>query len=316
MIAAKAEDLTGALIATGAMAHMMIQIILNIAVVTNSIPNTGITLPFISYGGTSVVFLLLEMGLVLSVSGYSGRNQILILTVAVLVVICIFGFRTRKIQVSGNVYYGEGTITNWIEKDPLSVNSLYLLGKYTFDKGELPSGVESLKVSLKNPWTVAVTVVEKSMLGYVDYDEAMLYFDEQGIATLRSAKQIEGVPYMEGLSFDTAEVEIGKVLPVEDDTIFEKLAETSRYLRKNALSPERIVCNTDGSDVVLYFGAVEVLLGNEKYEERLAQVGPILEELKKKYPDTAGTLHLENFDSSSASIRFTPQTAEQTADVQ
>ena len=72
---AKAEDLTGALIATGAMAHMMIQIILNIAVVTNSIPNTGITLPFISYGGTSVVFLLLEMGLVLSVSGYSGRNQ-------------------------------------------------------------------------------------------------------------------------------------------------------------------------------------------------------------------------------------------------
>ena len=75
VIAAKAEDLTGALIATGAMADMMIQIILNIAVVTNSIPNTGITLPFISYGGTSVVFLLLEMGLVLSVSGYSGRNQ-------------------------------------------------------------------------------------------------------------------------------------------------------------------------------------------------------------------------------------------------
>lgn len=75
VIATKAEDLTGALIATGAMAHMMIQIILNIAVVTNSIPNTGITLPFISYGGTSVVFLLLEMGLVLSVSGYSGRNQ-------------------------------------------------------------------------------------------------------------------------------------------------------------------------------------------------------------------------------------------------
>ncbi len=66
--ATRAPDLLGALIAAGAMAHMMIQVILNIAVVTNSIPNTGITLPFISYGGTSVVFLLLEMGLVLSVS--------------------------------------------------------------------------------------------------------------------------------------------------------------------------------------------------------------------------------------------------------
>ena len=68
VIATKASDLFGALIATGAMAHMMIQVILNIAVVTNTIPNTGITLPFVSYGGTSVMFLLLEMGLVLSVS--------------------------------------------------------------------------------------------------------------------------------------------------------------------------------------------------------------------------------------------------------
>ena len=72
VISTKASDLLGALIAAGAMAHMMIQVILNIAVVTNSIPNTGITLPFISYGGTSVVFLLLEMGLVLSVSNYEG----------------------------------------------------------------------------------------------------------------------------------------------------------------------------------------------------------------------------------------------------
>lgn len=68
VIAVNAKDLTGALIASGAMAHMMIQVILNIAVVTNSIPNTGITLPFVSYGGTSVVFLLMEMGIVLSVS--------------------------------------------------------------------------------------------------------------------------------------------------------------------------------------------------------------------------------------------------------
>ena len=68
VIATHAPDLFGALIAVGAMAHMMIQVILNIAVVTNSIPNTGITLPFISYGGTSVLFLMAEMGLALGVS--------------------------------------------------------------------------------------------------------------------------------------------------------------------------------------------------------------------------------------------------------
>ena len=66
--ATHAPDLCGSLIAAGIMAHMAIQVILNIAVVTNTIPNTGITLPFISYGGTSVLFLLGEMGIALSVS--------------------------------------------------------------------------------------------------------------------------------------------------------------------------------------------------------------------------------------------------------
>ena len=68
VIAMHARDLAGALICGGIMGHLAIQVILNIAVVTNTIPNTGITLPFISYGGTSVVFLLGEMGLALNVS--------------------------------------------------------------------------------------------------------------------------------------------------------------------------------------------------------------------------------------------------------
>jgi len=68
IIANNAPDLLGAMIAVGVMGHIAIQVILNIAVVTNTIPNTGITLPFISYGGTSVLFLMAEMGLVLGVS--------------------------------------------------------------------------------------------------------------------------------------------------------------------------------------------------------------------------------------------------------
>ena len=67
-IALHVQDLFGCLVVTGIMGHILIQVILNIAVVTNTIPNTGITLPFVSYGGTSVLFLLSEMGLALNVS--------------------------------------------------------------------------------------------------------------------------------------------------------------------------------------------------------------------------------------------------------
>ncbi len=68
ILANSAPDKYGSFICIGVMTHVAIQVILNIAVVSNVIPNTGITLPFISYGGTSVVFLMCEMGLALSVS--------------------------------------------------------------------------------------------------------------------------------------------------------------------------------------------------------------------------------------------------------
>lgn len=67
-IAQNAPDMYGTLVVMGIFAHITLQVFLNIAVVTNILPNTGVTLPFISYGGTSVLFLMAEMGIVLGVS--------------------------------------------------------------------------------------------------------------------------------------------------------------------------------------------------------------------------------------------------------
>lgn len=75
VVAINAEDLYGSMIVVGAIAHIGIQVFINIGVVTNTIPNTGIPLPFISYGGTSMCFLLVEMGLVLSVSRYMRLKE-------------------------------------------------------------------------------------------------------------------------------------------------------------------------------------------------------------------------------------------------
>ena len=67
-IAQNAPDLFGSLLVTGIFIHIALQVIFNIAVVLNLMPNTGVTLPFISYGGTSIMFLMIEMGLALSVA--------------------------------------------------------------------------------------------------------------------------------------------------------------------------------------------------------------------------------------------------------
>ena len=75
LAAGNAVDLYGALIVTGVITHISVQVILNIAVVTNTIPNTGVTLPFISYGGSSLFFLLAEIGMVMSVARKSSKVQ-------------------------------------------------------------------------------------------------------------------------------------------------------------------------------------------------------------------------------------------------
>ena len=74
-IAMEAEDAFGTLTVIGIMAQVAIQTILNIGVATASIPNTGVSLPFFSYGGTAIMLLLAEMGIVLSVSRYSSKNK-------------------------------------------------------------------------------------------------------------------------------------------------------------------------------------------------------------------------------------------------
>ena len=71
-VALHARDRYGMLLTVGLISQVMLQVVLNILVVTNTVPYTGITLPFFSYGGTALVFVLAEMGLVLSVSRQAG----------------------------------------------------------------------------------------------------------------------------------------------------------------------------------------------------------------------------------------------------
>jgi cell division protein FtsW len=66
--AMKAKDRFGMLVASGITIMIAVQVIINIAVVTNTMPNTGIPLPFISYGGTSLVFMMASAGILMNIS--------------------------------------------------------------------------------------------------------------------------------------------------------------------------------------------------------------------------------------------------------
>lgn len=74
LIAMKSPDMFGSLVAVGITSMIAIQVIVNIAVVTSSMPATGMPLPFFSYGGTALVILLCQMGVLLNISRAGKRN--------------------------------------------------------------------------------------------------------------------------------------------------------------------------------------------------------------------------------------------------
>ena len=74
-IAMKATDVFSTMLVLGIVGKLALQTILNIGVVTNTLPNTGVSLPFFSYGGSSLVVAMVEMGMVLSISRYSKISK-------------------------------------------------------------------------------------------------------------------------------------------------------------------------------------------------------------------------------------------------
>jgi len=76
IIASRCKDKFGSLLIIGVVAQIGLQVVLNILVVTDTLPNTGFALPFFSYGGTAIFMLLFEIGVVLSVSRKTNQQKV------------------------------------------------------------------------------------------------------------------------------------------------------------------------------------------------------------------------------------------------
>lgn len=207
-------------------------------------------------------------------------------------------FQIRKIEIRGNEYLSSQEIADWLEEDELSTNAVYLMWKFHFTDYALLPAMEEVKVSLRTPWKVRVTVKEKRIAGYIIVDDDFVYFDKDGVVLARTREWREDVLCIEGLSVD--KVTLYEELPVSEQNkeAFTYLLDMNMLLKKYELNPKRIVCQ--GSDIHLYIGNKCIILGDGDPRERIAQIPPILEKLGEQ----AGTLHLENYGDGNTTTRF------------
>jgi len=216
--------------------------------------------------------------------------------IVLIIITALLFFHIQRIEIKGNEYLASEEVISWIREDKFASNSLYAWNKFNSGRGELHPNIEAVEVKIKNPWTIAVEVYEKKMVGFLQKDNQYVFFGRDGSVLKVDHEFREDVPLIEGLVIE--EVKSHERLKVENEGIFKVILEVSQIATKNGLTPTRIMI--DGENVYMYIGAVCVNVGTENLERRIMQIPPIMEKLGEE----RGLLHLQNYRDSGDNIPF------------
>lgn len=231
---------------------------------------------------------------------------VLFLGIMIVVMTVLLLFHVQTIRIVGNEYVESREIASDIQRDRYTKNSLYLMGKNLMGKFTFPEAVESVKVRMKAPWSIEITVKEKKMAAYTIIGDEYVYFDKEGLVLYKSEMIVEGVPYVEGIS--AAEAILYKKLEAEP-RLFRNISEALQAFKKYKVAPERIVSN--GVGLRIYIGNICVDLGSGDMDLKITQIPPILNKLEGK----TGTIDLRHYNEASEIITFKegemPETGEE-----
>lgn len=230
----------------------------------------------------------------LSVRIYHFFTTVIGLAIFVLGVFVLF--HIQDVVVTGNTYTDTNQIIETVRDDPYSVNTLYVMGKYKLGKGQSLETLEKIKVGIKNPWTLKITVTEKPIVGYIEMSDGYAYLDFNGLVVYKHHELLPDIPKIEGISGEG--LQVGDTLEATDKQLLQQILRATDEARKKELPVERVM-NIDNS-VYLIMGNIYIKLGQEVSEEQIAQIGPILPNLEGQ----EGTLHLENYSEDNDTITF------------
>lgn len=221
---------------------------------------------------------------------------VIVLAAAIIILGVVLLFYVQEVKVSGNEYSDSQEIVSSVQNDKLSQNSLYVLIKYKLGKGGKPECLDDIKVSLENPWTLKITVKEKTIVGCVKDGKKYRYFDQSGLVVKESGTKDVKVPVVEGMKLK--EDRLYKEIRTANQAKFTEIVEACTESLKYQIYPEK--ADVKKQQIYLYFGNVRACLGNQVSTEQVAQIRPIL----KKLGDKAGILHLENYSENNTTITF------------
>lgn len=226
----------------------------------------------------------------------------LIVVLAVLAVLFILGlsfagvFRVRQVTVTGNAYYTKEEVVDLLLDEGSLQNTLLVYLRYKYQEHPEIPFIDDFEVTMDSWQSLKIRVYEKNMVGYVRYLGQNVYFDKDGIVVESSTQELEGIPQISGVTFDS--LAIHQPLSVEDPTIFDTILSITKLLAKYDLDPDEIRFGA-GGELFLQLGDVKVALGTgENLDEKISR----LKQLEGDLKDKSGTLHMENYTDETTHI--------------
>ena len=220
----------------------------------------------------------------------------LMLTIANITIATFLLTYVQKIKVTGTKFSTDSQIVSLVKEDPFTVNSIYAVLKDKAGSYAIPQYLEDMKVSFDMPWGLKVKVEEKQVAAGILTNNAYMYFAEDGTILSKGTEVLDNVVVIEGAK--TKKIVLYETIELKDEKLFSYIISISEELKKNELTPERVVWEDDSMN--LYFEEICVQLGKMNYDEKIVQVPPILEKLEGKQ----GVLHLEHYNEMSTSVSF------------
>lgn len=226
----------------------------------------------------------------------------LIVVLAVLAVLFILAlsfagvFRVRQVTVTGNAYYTKEQVVDLLLDEGSLQNTLLVYLKYKYqDHPEIPF-IDDFEVTMDSWQSLKIRVYEKNIVGYVRYLGQDVYFDKDGIVVESSTQELDGIPQISGVTFDS--LAMHQPLSVEDPTIFDTILSITKLLTKYDLDPDEIRFGT-GGELFLQMKDVKVALGTgDNLDEKISR----LKQLESDLADKSGTLHMENYTDETTHI--------------
>ena len=226
----------------------------------------------------------------------------LIVVLAALAVLFILGlsfagvFRVRQVTVTGNDYYTKEEVVDLLLDEGSLQNTLLVYLRYKYQEHPEIPFIDDFEVTMDSWQSLKIRVYEKNMVGYVRYLGQDVYFDKDGIVVESSTQELEGIPQISGVTFDS--LAIHQPLSVEDPTIFDTILSITKLLTKYDLNPDEIRFGA-GGELFLQLGDVKVALGTgENLDEKISR----LKQLEGDLKDKSGTLHMENYTDETTHI--------------